>query len=1098
MKKSIILFAMLGGAFFASADLIREETFNPLPGVVMRPIAGERLTLPSFDGATAAFELGARRVSVTGNAVYPARRVGSPWNDSSLVTTSSGFILRTKAANGHRLAYVWNGSVVRVRENSVACRGKCGTCAAANGSAGATVSSSSAVGRAARNAVVSDEPLTGDPLKDGYRMLKGEKVTNVVDVLIVLDKSAQKWVEEKSDFAGLDDPCAAYADDAILRANQTLANTGLTNHFTFALARLVKINCDCGAVRDSQDDVDSTKLLTEAIQQTGRQKAYWRQVAAAREESHADVVSIHVACGDDVPTGTVGIGNALANDSITYSNFPDMAYNVCLIESVAYTTTMAHEIGHNMGAGHAKMADEGNSGPQLYDYSTGYYFNATNAVDGVFRHCATVMAYDDDGYAAAGRWGDQIPEWLSDDEKSKWARGMFIETDFFSSPDYTYKYVDANGQLVVTDIPLGDALHDNTRLLSLTYPLVANYRAREGGARLMLDYPGEGNSGKSTVMVPFTLGKTAAIRAVAKKGFVFAGWYRAYDDLTGAFAEPYVSAAGGDFRSASTTYKFAADEVDEVTLYGRFVKLGEDIAAVALDEIGECVAGQAIEPIAIDVSGCTSAPKVTVSGLPKGLAFNEKRFEITGAPAKSGVYNIEVSVRTAGGKTAIASAKLVVRAAGQMLLDVDWDTSAGTVTGAGVYAANKTVTVKAKAKKGYVFAGFYCDSELLSTAASAKITLDGDKFLTAEFVTLEEEYYGVSVLFDGEEIFPEETCAISLACGVYTALPVVESGYTANTITASGLPAGLKLKNGMIFGVPTKASKINYTTETAIPTIAKITVKTAGGQKLVYPLAITVEAIPDHVLGSFNGELTAYTEAASNNVGIVSLDVKSSGKISGKISRPDGSELSFSAASFSARAESCYYFDLIATNKKTKETLSLEGVIFPDDVVGGRLEAYPMPDDDDESAADAPLYIITGQQNRWGIDLDDNGYADLGAYVFTDESGRAKSRTFSNTTTNVVVLGLLPDESLTMQISQSGQIAATLSTKNAVGNAYASTCSAILTPISETGSTPLTATAFLMFKSNPRQDFDGRFLSVVFAEIYAPGEEPPQAVGSRQ
>ena len=61
----------------------------------------------------------------------------------------------------------------------------------------------------------------------------------------------------------------------------------------------------------------------------------------------------------------------------------------------------------------------------------------------------------------------------------------------------------------------------------------------------------------------------------------------------------------------------------------------------------------------------------------------------------------------------------------------------GKVTGAGAHLANKKVTLKATASKGYAFAGWYLGGELVTKSASYSFKATGeDADYRARFVTL--------------------------------------------------------------------------------------------------------------------------------------------------------------------------------------------------------------------------------------------------------------------------------------------------------------------------------------------------------------------------
>ena len=644
VQKVILIAVAAFAAFCADAAVLREAKV-PAAGEPVKPVPGEVLELPSFDGATLLVEIGKRSVSSTGVVTYGGRTVGSPLNNASLVLAGGGFVAT--------LADYANGSVISVRladgewtlrEESVPKGGKCGAERRSRAAAGG--------GKAAK---VDVSRLTGNPLVDGAAIMKrGEKVTNVVDVLVGLDKSAGDFIRQKSIFAGLADAVGIFAADAIERCNNAYANTGLDRFFKFNLAGVIEIAPDLSTVRDADGYVDSTSLLCGLCGERRPSVAAFmkdfEKVYDRREETGADIVSFLVACGSESPNGTVGVGISLDNESIQSRDFPDAAYNVCLIEAVANDCTMAHEIGHNMGAGHAKMKDGDNSGPQLYDYSTGYYFNVTNADGNVFMHAASVMAYDSDGYDDDYKWGERwgwAPAYADDEDA--WNGGMFTETPFFSSPDYTFKYADEEGNLIDSGVPVGDEKHDNTRLLSLTYPLAANYRVRKHA--LVLADPSGGAKSLSGAG-SYAGGATAAIKATPADGRVFAGWYLAYDETAG-YSNPLATADGADWRSAAAKATVAVDAEGRVVVYARFATKAEDSAGLSImTEEGYETGRDGSFELVVPVESL-SLPKLSVKGLPPGLKFDSRKNAVSGKATKPGVYTVSVSATNQSVKKAV-------------------------------------------------------------------------------------------------------------------------------------------------------------------------------------------------------------------------------------------------------------------------------------------------------------------------------------------------------------------------------------------------------------------------------------------------------------
>ncbi|MBR2921269.1 MAG: hypothetical protein IKC27_07950, partial [Kiritimatiellae bacterium] len=152
--------------------------------------------------------------------------------------------------------------------------------------------------------------------------------------------------------------------------------------------------------------------------------------------------------------------------------------------------------------------------------------------------------------------------------------------------------------------------------------------------------------------------------------------------------------------------------------------------------------------------------------------------------------------------------------------------NAGKVTGSGLCAAGKKVTLKATANKGYVFTGWL----------KSQIALDGDRLVTnaveyiattpslvidrttkpakdtatsttltnvndnatfyATFITADEDKAAVGLTLNGGEVPQVEGVAPSLVtnimCGVALNWPLASSALSQTTVKVAGLPAGLK------------------------------------------------------------------------------------------------------------------------------------------------------------------------------------------------------------------------------------------------------------------------------------------------------------------
>lgn len=792
-RKIAAIAAIAAFALAANAGILREAVVE-YDGVIAPPSVGNVLTLPTFDSGIVAIAVESKSISSTGIVTYSGRTGSSAYRNATITMLKGGFQATVKnPKTGNATTIRVKDGKVTLREDSPARGGKCGTV------------SHKDPPRAAGVRTLAAAKLTGDPLVDGAKIMKrGETVTNIIDILMVFDKSAAEWVRNDSIFAGTENAVDTFAADCMERVNSMYANTGLDAYFTFNLAGVMEIEPDLSLLRDEDGDVDSATILDEMTDVKGTYKETYKKIAEMRDLTCSDIVSMLISCGSDDLSGTVGIGYALDDDNIGQVSFCDIAMNVCLIEAVATGNTQAHEIGHNMGAGHAEMKGGENSGPQLYDYSTGYYFEVTNSEGNVISHCATVMAYDSDGYETdldyGDRWGFPPPYARS---PLDWGSGLWEETEFFSSSVHTYRYEDeVNGGIVDSGVLLGDEKHDNTRILSLTYPLAANYRVRKNSVTIV-DPTGGAKTLKG--MGTYVRGATATLNAAAASGKVFAGWYEQYDDATGEFSSPFVSSDGVDYRNATVKIAFAADgEFEKRVVYARFVDSGEDAEpalAKTMDRHYEFEGGVAIKPVQVAVDSL-SLPKVTVAGLPAGLKFDAKTLQISGTPTKAGTFSVKTTIKNSSNtKGAVDNFEIVILDHALQIVRPDGT----TVKGEGRYIAGKKVTLGITPAKGNVFGGWYQDGEFTEPAVGAV------DYRTAAF---QYETTTSDVTFYARVVSNDEDSALTIdvdpayttsASGEFD-LVVPVTSISVPKLSVKGLPAGLKFdaKSNRISGTAKK------------------------------------------------------------------------------------------------------------------------------------------------------------------------------------------------------------------------------------------------------------------------------------------------------
>lgn len=236
-----------------------------------------------------------------------------------------------------------------------------------------------------------------------------------IDVMLVYDTTGTTWVNSNGGMA-------AFSQDVVNRMNQATSNSGLDLQF-----RLVHSMSVAYTHNGLDNDLNALQAGTGAF----------APVASARNTYGADLVSMLVDTGSAY--GWVGLGYMLT----TYAGNPNYAHTTNSIRSVAISHTLTHEIGHNLGAHHAKCPKHPDSacGPNEYldnQYSAGHYFTGTNSTK-----YHTIMAYNVDN---EGTYYQPAP--------------------LFSTPLRTYQGTTAG----VTNS------EDNARLMRDTMGVVANYR----------------------------------------------------------------------------------------------------------------------------------------------------------------------------------------------------------------------------------------------------------------------------------------------------------------------------------------------------------------------------------------------------------------------------------------------------------------------------------------------------------------------------------------------------------------------------------------------------------------------------------------------
>lgn len=364
---------------------------------VVRPLAvGDELALRLFDDVSLSLCLRTRTRTAFADAAFLAASGGADGLlDAVVLQTPEGLQVDVQVPAANRAYTVVSDRAATTVREFVPKAGETTRCVAPEPDLAAA-------------ALAAGDDASGDVTVDEDGLV-------TVDLLVAYDIGAAAYAESRGGLTN-------FADVAVAKMNTALANNGLAELFRF---RLVGVTAVAAKGTDVEDALYAIRDGEDG----------WRSVKTARETAGADVVTTLIDTGSAY--GTTGIGWAL--NSTDFAAFAGHAYNVCAIRAVESGHTMTHEVGHNMGAGHATAVNPAtcSPGPQLYDCSAGYYFKGT---DNAFYH--TIMAYNADGYGKT-----------------------YVGAPLFSSPDCSWAGAVA-----------GDEDHDNAWTIRSTYVAVSKWR----------------------------------------------------------------------------------------------------------------------------------------------------------------------------------------------------------------------------------------------------------------------------------------------------------------------------------------------------------------------------------------------------------------------------------------------------------------------------------------------------------------------------------------------------------------------------------------------------------------------------------------------
>ena len=299
-------------------------------------------------------------------------------------------------------------------------------------------------------------------------------LSETIDIMVVYDSTAATWVADKG---GME----AFAFEAINRMNQAMENS--------------EIDLDFRLVHTMETGYTYSGSLASDLQALQQGAGSLEAVLTARDTYGADLVTMLVDTGSAY--GWTGVAYQLTS----WAGHDQWGFSVNSIQAVEISHVLTHEVGHNLGAEHAKNQED-SPGPNTYlsnpsaPYSAGWYFQGDG---GLQFH--TIMAYNSN-----------------------------FGVHYTSAPLFSSPLLQHEG---------GVAGHsqdgDNARLIRETKGVVANYRQAEtvnyplsvsmtgDGSGRILSAPSGIDCG-SVCLAEFPPNTDVRLDAVPEQGSVFAGW----------------------------------------------------------------------------------------------------------------------------------------------------------------------------------------------------------------------------------------------------------------------------------------------------------------------------------------------------------------------------------------------------------------------------------------------------------------------------------------------------------------------------------------------------------------------------------------------
>ena len=296
---------------------------------------------------------------------------------------------------------------------------------------------------------------------------------------------------------------------------------------------------------------------------------------------------------------------------------------------------------------------------------------------------------------------------------------------------------------------------------------------------------------------------------------------------------------------------------------------------------------------------------IKVSGLPTGMSYKAatktQPMAITGTATKEGDYTMYIEASKKGETTQKATATISVTFPELKVVSENEDR--GTVTGGGKYPAGKKVTLKATAKKGCSFIGWYdiYDNPLAvgtddyRKASYNYETTEEDVTITGKFIEKEIDADELDLVLTGKE-------SIYNVGNTYTQEVSVVSLSLPGAVSVSGLPTGMKFdaKTMKITGAPTKHGELKdvvFTLKNESISGKKVTVRYRVEDKQDSGLELKYNGIPGETGGY---KLIDTNVSVSENEELTALGLSLAGwKVSGL---PAGIKFDSATGTFSGKA----------------------------------------------------------------------------------------------------------------------------------------------------------------------------------------------------